>query len=138
MLVQQTQKEFGKFDMQRYLQFKHRQYKISVREAKRKSWFTFCEKTQDVSLFKYITGKASHYNDFIFTTLENSQTFDSYDDIARSLMSEHCNIDEIPESYHSHVSDFSYNCNIDFPLIGERELNYAFDQKSDTKVYLRY
>lgn len=101
---------------------KRRQYKKSVGEAKRKSRLAFCKKTQDVygSLFKYISGKASHYRDVIFTTLENSQVFDSYDDIARSLMSAHCNIDEIPEYYPSQVSDFTYNGNIDFPLIGDR------------------
>lgn len=74
--------------------------------AKRKSCLDFCEKTNAAygKLHNYISEKNKKHNDLIFTRLDDSATFDSYNEVAQDLMREHFSVDTAPDDiYNSHL-----------------------------------
>lgn len=111
-------------------------YKKKVKIAKRNSWMRYCETTMDPfgGLFKYISGKTLKQDEMIFTTLENNTVFDTYDDVAHSLMEAHFDVANQPSQIHEFVSNHSFIPTIDFPPINKRELKYALSRQALNKA----
>lgn len=118
-----------------YLEFRNK-YKRQVREAKKKAWYQFCAQTNDSfgNLYKFINGKQLKTTDLIFTSLEDSLPFASYDDVAERLMQEHYDINNVPDDIFEYISDKSYENDNDFYNISFRELKYALSQQANAKA----
>lgn len=111
-----------------------RAYSKKVKKAKRDSWEKFCNSTNNSygNLYKYIAGKTTKHSDFIFTRLDNSEPFDSYDDVAKLLMEEHFGVDRIPGNVHDFVADGEEL--EDFKDVSSRELKYIISKQSNNKA----
>lgn len=111
-------------------------YKKKVKIAKRQSWARFCEKTNDTygNLYKYISGKNLRKNDLIFTRLDGSSCFDTYNDVAEMLMREHFDIHNIPENPFNYRSQIIFE-GIDAPsAVTSREIKYALNKQNNNKA----
>lgn len=111
-------------------------YKKSVKLAKRNNWLEYCEKTSDAfgKLHNYISGKNLKHNDLIFTRLDGSASFDSFNEVAEMLMNEHFAIDRIPDAIHEFNSDTIYNGLDSSPPVTNRELKYALNMQHNGKA----
>lgn len=121
-------------DMRESYKNARRAYNKNVRRAKKTSWENFCNKTNDSfgTLYKFVSGKATRHTDYIFTKLNDSECFDSYDEVARSLMVEHFGIDNVPANIHDFTSQV-FN-NVDCKDVTNRELNYVISKQDNNKA----
>lgn len=113
-----------------------KEYKNAVKKAKRDAWLKYCEKTSEVhgNLYKFTVGKQLRHSDFIFTYLEHSAPFSTYDDIANELMEEHFGVNLTPPNITEFVSDRAYFNDQGFRYITTRELKYAVGQQASNKA----
>lgn len=112
------------------------EYKKSVKVAKKKSWIDFCDKTNEAfgNLHNYISGKNLKYNDLIFTRLDGSATFDSYNEVAQDLMREHFSTDTVPEEIYEFTSNMIHNISVFRYPVTNRELKYALNMQHNGKA----
>lgn len=112
------------------------EYKKSVKMAKRENWLTYCEKTNDAfgKLHEYISGKNLKHNDLIFTRLDGSTSFDSYNEVAAMLMNEHFAVDNIPDNIFEYNSDTVYQGTDSPDPVTSRELKYALNRQNNGKA----
>lgn len=111
-------------------------YKKNIKITRKKSWLTFCEKTSDAfgTVYKYIAGKYLQHTDMIFTILENSHIFDTYDDVVKNLMEEHFGILHPPEVIYEYTPDIDMVMHEEHPLFTHREMRYAVFQQDVSKA----
>lgn len=74
------------------------------------------------------------HTDLIFTVLENSEPFDSYDGVAEDFMIEHFGIDKIPRNVFNFVSSDNMDIDDIFISVTHKEIKYALDQQSSNKA----
>lgn len=112
------------------------EYKKSVKLAKRNNWLEYCERTNDAfgRLHNYISGKNLKHNDLIFTRLDGSAAFDSFNEVADNLMREHFATDSVPDNIHEFNSDTIFH-GLDSPHpVTNRELKYALSMQHNGKA----
>lgn len=111
------------------------QYKKNIRKVKREAWLKYCEKTEDAfgSLYKHISGKASRPTDFIFTRLNESEVFDTYNEVAETLLNAHFGINEPHGNVYEYQSDKIYTDET-IDEVSTRELKYALNCQSNNKA----
>lgn len=107
-------------------------YKKQVRIAKKRSWINFCSSTDNAfgNLYKFLSDKSLTHTDFIYTALENSAHFSTYDDVAADLMVEHFHVDERPKRIFSYVSHSNYNDEVEYLGVTDKELAFALKQQA--------
>lgn len=112
------------------------QYKKMVRETKRKAWHDYCSKTANAygSVFRYVTNKQLRHTDLVFTTLEESDAFDTYDDVVQMLLREHFKIDQVPDNVHSYTPSLPLGDDDDYNEFTVRELRYVLAQQHNNKA----
>lgn len=113
-----------------------RGYKRNLRKARKDGWTNFCRKTNEAygNLYKYVSGKKFNPSDMAFSTLEKSEVFDDYDNVASLLMSEHFRVNEIPLEVHAHVSNRDFGSSPEFHPFTKRELKTVLYQQSNNKA----
>lgn len=111
-------------------------YKRKIREAKKKSWLKFCSSTNNAfgNLYKFLSGKNLHHTDFIYTALENSVPFATYDDVADDLMKEHFHVDIVPPITYEYISRMQYDGDPDFRKTTDKEIEYVIKQQANGKA----
>lgn len=111
-------------------------YKKKVRKAKRDSWTKYCSRTEEAygSLFKYISGKMTKPTDFIFTRLNESENFDSYNEVARSLMRAHFDVENVPGNLHNFNSMTQVENYDKVEEVTSREINFAIRMQDNNKA----
>lgn len=111
-------------------------YKKKIKKAKKLAWYNYCENTNDCygNLYKFVSNKALKFSDMIFTRLEDSAPFDSYDDVANRLMIEHFAVDELPDEIYEYISTITDDTASFTDRISNRELKHVIKQQPNGKA----
>lgn len=107
-----------------------------MKREKKQAWLNYCEQTNENygNLYKYVSKKILRHDDLIFTCLENSVPFSTYNDVAHQLMLEQFGIDELPANAHEYISTINHGADLDFIPVTNREIKHAIGQQSISKA----